>query len=644
MSKATAKTPRAQTAVARRAATDLRPAMHAARRTAGAAIATFTQRAVSSAAAWRETYNPLRNLNMPRAVAMFESSQRGMYADLMWTYGAPESGVEATDPDLAVILERTVSGITECAWQVKTISDETRGFDRVLAEEQEAAHREYYEKCSNLKAAWEHLTLARFRGFAHINPWHSPEGLLTKLEPLPQYAMVRQIGTNNWAWNPDMRQVSYDSIPAADRLDPAEYIMMQSPRPVNRIGLISWIRRNTSEKDWDAFVEAYGLDSSFIILPANIEEDQREFWMDAAEDVASGGNGVLPNGSDVKSPNASVRGSQPFQPRLQYLREQLILVGTGGLLNGLAVAGSGTLAGSVHAQAFREIVRRQAALISEKLQATLDVPYLSSLFPGRPILTYFEIQAGRERDVTGTVANVSSLATAGYYVDPQQVEEETGYKIILFQPPAVAPAASVVDQFPAAPAAPAPAEEKPADVTSAADNVAATALNGAQITAMVDLLQQAATRQIPLGSLLPILTAAFPSVAPALLQQIIKPLQSFAPQAGPEAARSLVIRAMRSAGVTRSADPSAAVVAAAKPAAAAALAKDLAPLRDLIAKALEAGDDGLIDALKKAGVEVPGTLPEAGSGELEGVLGGTMMASLLNAANDVAEKAGLEKK
>jgi phage gp29-like protein len=548
------KTPRAKTAVARRASPDARPAMHAARSTSAVALATLSQRTVSSAAAWRETYNPLRNLTMPRAVAMFEAAQRGMYADLQWTYGAPESGVEATDPDLAVILERTVSGITECAWQIKTISDETRGFDKVLAEEQEAAHREYYEKCSNLKAAWEHLTLARFRGFAHINPWHSPEGLLTRLEPLPQYAMVRQIGTNDWAWNPDMRQVSYDSVAAADRLDASDYILMQSPRPVNRIGLISWIRRNTSEKDWDAFVEAYGLDSAFIIMPANIDETERQFWMDAAEDAASGGNGVLPNGADVKSPNAAVRGSQPFQPRLQYLREQLILVGTGGLLNGLAVSGSGTLAGSVHAQAFREIVRRQAALISEKLQATLDVPYLSAVFPGRPILTYFEIQAGRERDVTGTVANVSSLATAGYYVDPQQVEEETGYKIVLFQPPAAAPS---------------------------------------------------------------------PGQAAAMYR----------------AARR--INARRSDSQAKQAET---VAAAAKPAAAAALAKDLAPLRDLLTKSLDVPDDQLLDSLKKAGVEVPGTLPAAGDGELEAVLQGTMTASLLNAANDVAEKAGLESK
>lgn len=642
MSKQPAKTTRAKPAAVRTAAPSSRPALHAMRRSTGLSVATFTQRAVSAAAAWRESYNPLRNLNMPRAVAMFEAAQRGMYADLQWTYGAPEAGIEATDPDLAVILERTVSGITECAWQIKTISDETRGFDAVLAGEQEAAHREYYEKCSNLKAAWEHLTLARFRGFAHLNAWHSPDGLLTRLEPLPQYAMVRQPGTNAWAWNPDMRQVSYESIAAADRLDPSEYILMQSPRPVNRIGLISWIRRNVAEKDWDAFMEAYGLDSCFVLLPANLELSEREFWMDAAEDAASGGNGVLPAGADVKSPNSAVRGSQPFQPRLQYLREQLILVGTGGLLNGLAVSGSGTLAGSVHAQAFREIVRRQAALISEKLQAALDVPYLSSVFPGRPILTYFQIEAGRERDVNGTVANVSSLAAVGYFADPKQVEEETGYRIVLFHPPAAAPAVNVADEFPPAPAA--PASDKPAEVAAAADNVAATALNGAQIAAMVDLLQQAATKQIPLPSLLPILRAAFPSVAESLLQEISRPLLSFAPQAAPAAARRLAVYAMRRAGVTRTADPAAAVAAAARPAAAAALDKDLAPLRALIAKALEAGDGELMSALAKAGVEVPGTLPAAGDGELEKVLEGTMTASLLNAAADTAEKAGLEQK
>ena len=76
-------------------------------------------------------------------------------------------------------------------------------------------------------------------------------------------------------------------------------------------------------------------------MPQNIPLDEQEFWLNAAGDAADGGNGVLPFGADAKT-LAEARGSQPFFPRLEWLQKQLVLVGTGGLLNGLAVAGSGT--------------------------------------------------------------------------------------------------------------------------------------------------------------------------------------------------------------------------------------------------------------------------------------------------------------
>lgn len=409
-------------------------ALAAMRRRAGAGLATAQARAVRAASAWREQYNPMRNLNMPNAVRMLEASATGMYADLQWTYAAPDLGIEASDPDLSIIIERTLAGLSECSWQVKIISDATRGFDAVLANEQEEALREFYENCKNLKQAWEHLTFARFRGFAHLNPWRRSDGTLERLEPLPQYAMIRESGTNNWAFNPDCRQMSYASVHPNNRLDKSEYVIMQCPRSVNRIGLVKTIRANTDEKDWDAFVETYGLPGVFVIMPQNIEKDDEDFWINSAEDAAGGGNGVLPYGSDVKT-LAEARGMQPFQPRLKWLQEQLILVGTGGLLNGLAVSGSGTLAGSVHAQAFREIVRRQAALISEGMQSALDIPYLNMRFPDQPELAYFEIEAAKERDTTGVVNNVVALANAGYIVDPKQVEEDSGYRILRYESP-----------------------------------------------------------------------------------------------------------------------------------------------------------------------------------------------------------------
>ncbi len=35
---------------------------------------------------WREFYNPLRGLNLPRLVSILEAGERGQYADLQWLY------------------------------------------------------------------------------------------------------------------------------------------------------------------------------------------------------------------------------------------------------------------------------------------------------------------------------------------------------------------------------------------------------------------------------------------------------------------------------------------------------------------------------------------------------------------------------
>lgn len=60
-----------------------------------------------------------------------------------------------------------------------------------------------------------------------------------------------------------------------------------------------------------------------------------------------------------------------------------------------------------------------------------------------------------------------------------------------------------------------------------ADDVAKTALNGAQVTALANLLQLAATGQIPAGSVAPMIGAAFPMLDAETVQQIVAPLEGF---------------------------------------------------------------------------------------------------------------------
>ena len=33
---------------------------------------------------WRDSYNPLRGMGMPRLVALLEAGERGQFADLQW--------------------------------------------------------------------------------------------------------------------------------------------------------------------------------------------------------------------------------------------------------------------------------------------------------------------------------------------------------------------------------------------------------------------------------------------------------------------------------------------------------------------------------------------------------------------------------
>jgi hypothetical protein len=111
----------------------------------------------------------------------------------------------------------------------------------------------------------------------------------------------------------------------------------------------------------------------------------------------------------------------------------------------VAVNTGGTLAGSVHAEAFATIGRRQARIISQAFQRQLDARLLSLRFPGRPIQAYFELREKQETDVSEAIANIAALATAGFIPSAAQVSEETGYDVT-YSPPATpspfAPSAS----------------------------------------------------------------------------------------------------------------------------------------------------------------------------------------------------------
>jgi phage gp29-like protein len=412
---------------------------------------------------FREQLNPLRGLTIARAVSLLEANQRGEHADCQWCF----KFVEESDADLFTLVERRTSAVLEMDWNihVKTESKSGKQLDQKLAGAQREALAELYDDLDNLYEAVEHLCLSTFRGFAHLEKHRDADGRVKHLEPLDQWNVVRDGMYGQWKYNPRAASASFTSLPDSDTLDPEEWIVRENRRFVNRIGLIKFIRANLSQKDWDSYVEIYGIPAAFIIGPENVPVDQADEYRVAAERAAEGGSGYIPNGGQVEFANEA-RGVQPFQKHLEWIQKQLVLAGTGGLLTMLAESGSGTLAGGAHMQAFETIAKAEARRISELLQEQLSLPFLRENFPGQPELAYFQLASQEETDVGEIVEHVSKLYQAGYQVDAEELSEKTGYKLA----PAAVPATIGETIQPARPAM--AAENKEMESVAAAELVA----------------------------------------------------------------------------------------------------------------------------------------------------------------------------
>lgn len=394
------------------------------RQTGPAGGRSLTQR-MASINRWREQFNPLRALTLARAVSLAEAYYRGEMADYQWTCFF----VEQTDPDLFALLEMRLGRILEMEYDFVP----EKGADERAAEAQRKLLTEKFSAIDNFNEAIEHLALAPFRHYAHLEKWYEG-GALVHLEPVDQWNVVRAGLRGPWRYNPEARSTTYAALgPAAD-LPPEQFIFREVRRGINRIALFKFVRSSLSDKDWDAFVEIFGFLGGVVIGPPDLQRDQASEFSTAAERVAEGGSGFLPYGSDYKV-NPTAKGAHPFKERLDHLSEKLVLVGTGGKLTMLTEAGSGTLAGGAHAEIFDQIAAAEARRIGEIINTQL----LPELLGDQAPLVYFRLAANAETDAGAAVDQVQKLSVAGYRVDPAEVAERTGWTVELKPLPESAP-------------------------------------------------------------------------------------------------------------------------------------------------------------------------------------------------------------
>jgi phage gp29-like protein len=375
---------------------------------------------VASANQWRDSYNPLRSLTIARAVQMLEDGERGAMADLQWTFRY----IEMQDATLGALVERRTSAIQELDWDIKTRSEIPAGKEAV-AERQAAALKAGYQRIENLSAAFEALAMASFRGYARLEKVTDENGEVVELAPVDQWFWVRQGLYGRWQLNAG----STLGTNRGEDVPEPRFVSREVSRPINRVALIAFVRKALSQKDWDGFIETYGIPAVFIVMPEDVPEEKSDEYLEMADQVTGDARGVLPGGSDVKTVDNGARGNNPFKDHIAYQDEQVVLRGTGGKLTMLAESGSGTLGGSVHAETFQAIARAEAAEISEIFRKCLDAEIIERVTPGEDAYAYFELAANEEMDPAQVVKDIVSLEGAGLEADEKWIEEKTGYPV-----------------------------------------------------------------------------------------------------------------------------------------------------------------------------------------------------------------------
>ncbi len=399
---------------------------------------------LAQAQSWRHHYNPLRGLTMSRVAALYDEMETGVYANGQWLWRF----VEKRDATTRALRRLRRGALRRTPWRIKVEEErELSPAEKRLAIRQQAALQRAYSQIDNLNQGIGALASGEFRGFAHLEKHRDGQGRITHLEPVPQWHWLRPRG--NWLYD-----ASAQSSGNGVEIEPDDFIIREIEDPIDEIAGICFTRLNLGEKDWSAFIETFGIDSTFIILPPGTPADDVAKFQAIAEQVVSNGRGALPGGSSIENFGASDMGKPPFDDFIRHQQELIVLAGTAGKLKMLVESGTGTLAGGAQNKTFDDLAADEAQEISELLQRTVDMEVLERETPSEPRLAYFAMAHEDQEDADAKVKRVVSLAGAGYRLaDVAAFGEEVGLQLVDAGAPAAGPTAQARNAKRAAPPA-----------------------------------------------------------------------------------------------------------------------------------------------------------------------------------------------
>ena len=371
---------------------------------------------------WLERTNPLRGLSISRATSMFDSARVWGSPRLQYAYNE----IEATDPVLMTCVERRQSALAGLDYRFVASSSE----DETLANEQRDALDRFVSGIENFSEVLEHMDLAFFRGFSHVQPiWDGTKVQHVNLLDSWNFLMNDE---GQWLWNPACHETTGGLEPIGPD---ARLVSLVRKRAIDYPAIIIYIRHALGDRDWGRFIERYAIPPVHFEMAAGATDKDKPLYQEAGDAAHNGQNTIRPNGSHIDFA-AEARGADPFTPFIEHQDKYIVLLATGGTLTSLAQADTGSLAGGAQMEVWREIVARDGVKIAEALNRSLFRRYLELEFPGRPMAARFEL-SNEAKPTADEIADLAGkLKTAGYTVDQAELEEAVGLKLVKDETPA----------------------------------------------------------------------------------------------------------------------------------------------------------------------------------------------------------------
>ena len=369
----------------------------------------------------KRTQNPLSGLNPAKVRRLYELYREGKYADVQLAWDA----LEEYDDMLGTVLERRQSALGEMEWDV-LIDARAVGEDAALqarAEAQQDYITRRLREVENLSDAIKWLGLANFRRYSALEVL--PAGSGERWLPIHHWLLCRPALEGAWCYN----EAAETSCTRTEPIDMSAVILREVARPIDLVAMFLISAKESSVDGWDSFLEVYGNPALFFKMPPGTSDAQRDEFAAIIKEISSDGSGVYPDGGEIHTVETSAANADAFSRRAEWCDKALVRRATGGLLTVLAESGSGTLAGSAHMEAFRQIAANDAISIAECINRQYVRRRIAAEFPGEPVLVYFTLTQPVINDRAATVNMLCQLAGQRWRATDEAVSEEVGVEV-----------------------------------------------------------------------------------------------------------------------------------------------------------------------------------------------------------------------